>query len=438
MPPPSKSKLLTPEYIAEVKATCAHRGLLLDLFAEMTMVRGKMASCPFHEDRRPSVSVTADQGLWKCHECDRKGTAIDLLMLAREMNFRDAVLYLADRLAIPRPDDTTEDAARRREVVKREVKQFVLDKPAEEPLSWDDQFAAYQGFMDAINEVDGAAEENGRKWLAEKRGIPCAIQDRCGRFVLLTAKVSRQVHDMLRGSDQRDLFQAAGILGATSQSLTWYDDTVLLFATDPEREHVVHLRGRQLAANVVSRYLAPHTHGAMINGVLRKPRQVMFGLPQALEAARTKRPLLIVEGAIKAMGAVLHGFHAIAINNTPGFQDAASVDGQAQARMLTDVMKYLRGVEVIVVPDYEQNWENRSPEYQAVRRAEYEEKDKKHTPEWDSPPKRLVGLQKAWELARWLAAHGIKASAQEIPDLIGPGKVGLIGDRWIKDWDEIE
>lgn len=437
MPPPLKSKLLSREFIDLVKDSCAQSGLLLELFEELTFVRGKMAPCPLHDDRTPSVSVTAAQGLWKCHSCGKGGTAIDLLTLAKQMNFRDAVLTLAERLRIPAPEDTTADAVRRRAAAQREVHKREKDTPAEEPLSWADQIAAYQGFLDAIRQVDGSAEANGQQWLADKRNIPVSIQDRCGRFLLVTAQTSRKVHDLLRADPQRDLYQAAGILSSTSLCLNWWDDTLLLCATDPDLDQVVHLRGRQLGKNAYPRYLAPHAKGCVIDGVRRIPRQVVFGLPQALEASRSKRPLLVVEGAIKAMGAVRHGYHAIAIGSRPGFEDAAAVDAQIQAQMMAAIMRHLRGVEIIVVPDYEQNWDERTPDDQALQRAEHAKKIDPKPAEWECPPKRQVGLQYAWELARWLAAHGIKASAQEIPDLIGPGKIGLIGDRWIKDWDEI-
>lgn len=44
-------------------------------------VRGRMAKCPLHEDRSPSLSLfTGRDGKerWKCHACDVGGDALDL------------------------------------------------------------------------------------------------------------------------------------------------------------------------------------------------------------------------------------------------------------------------------------------------------------------------------------------------------------------------
>lgn len=41
-----------------------------------------MASCPFHEDRNPSLSIHQDEGVWMCHQCGERG---DLAYLANRL-----------------------------------------------------------------------------------------------------------------------------------------------------------------------------------------------------------------------------------------------------------------------------------------------------------------------------------------------------------------
>lgn len=41
-----------------------------------------MATCPFHEDRTPSLSIHQDEGLWMCHQCGERG---DLQYLANRL-----------------------------------------------------------------------------------------------------------------------------------------------------------------------------------------------------------------------------------------------------------------------------------------------------------------------------------------------------------------
>jgi DNA primase len=39
----------------------------------------RMACCPFHGDKTPSMSVKVDDGTWYCHPCKMGGGVIDLL-----------------------------------------------------------------------------------------------------------------------------------------------------------------------------------------------------------------------------------------------------------------------------------------------------------------------------------------------------------------------
>ncbi|MFT3855694.1 MAG: toprim domain-containing protein [Ilumatobacteraceae bacterium] len=58
---------------------------------------------PDHDDVHPSVTVTVDRrGVerWRCWSLGHGGTAIDVLYHARDLTFRDAVDYLADRAGI--------------------------------------------------------------------------------------------------------------------------------------------------------------------------------------------------------------------------------------------------------------------------------------------------------------------------------------------------
>jgi DNA primase len=52
-------------------------------------------SCPFHEDRTPSLSISEAKGLWHCFSCERGGDGLELLVKARRMGFLEAVRELA-------------------------------------------------------------------------------------------------------------------------------------------------------------------------------------------------------------------------------------------------------------------------------------------------------------------------------------------------------
>ena len=56
--------------------------------------------CPFHNEKSPSFSVSQDKQIYKCFGCGESGNVITFVMKKRNMQFVDAVKYLADRANI--------------------------------------------------------------------------------------------------------------------------------------------------------------------------------------------------------------------------------------------------------------------------------------------------------------------------------------------------
>lgn len=56
--------------------------------------RSWSASCPLHEDRTPSLSISPEKGragLWNCFSCGAGGDPLELWMRTRHMGFAEAV-----------------------------------------------------------------------------------------------------------------------------------------------------------------------------------------------------------------------------------------------------------------------------------------------------------------------------------------------------------
>ena len=63
------------------------------------------ALCPLHNDKKtPSFSVSPDKQLFHCFGCGAGGTVIHFIMAKENLDFMEAVRYLADRAGIPVPD----------------------------------------------------------------------------------------------------------------------------------------------------------------------------------------------------------------------------------------------------------------------------------------------------------------------------------------------
>ncbi|MDR0325822.1 MAG: DNA primase [Oscillospiraceae bacterium] len=74
------------------------------------------ARCPFHSEKTPSFTVTPESGLFYCFGCQAGGGPIQFIMRAENLEFSDAVRYLAGRLGLAVPEDSGDLGLR----VKRE------------------------------------------------------------------------------------------------------------------------------------------------------------------------------------------------------------------------------------------------------------------------------------------------------------------------------
>jgi len=88
---------------------------IADLFPLSELRRsgsGYLATCPWHLDRRPSLTVNPERNRVHCFVCNRGADPIAWLEDRQGLSFREAVEELARRYAIPIPEQDPEAAAR--------------------------------------------------------------------------------------------------------------------------------------------------------------------------------------------------------------------------------------------------------------------------------------------------------------------------------------
>ena len=67
------------------------------------------ACCPFHNEKSPSFSVSADKQFYHCFGCGAHGTVIGFLMQYEKMEFLDAVADLAQRAGLELPREAKKE-----------------------------------------------------------------------------------------------------------------------------------------------------------------------------------------------------------------------------------------------------------------------------------------------------------------------------------------
>jgi DNA primase len=86
--------------VAEVRAAVD----MVDLVSQYTPLRRSGARytgrCPFHDERTPSFSVNAVDKLYHCFGCGKGGDAISLVRELEQLDFAEAIAWLADRFHV--------------------------------------------------------------------------------------------------------------------------------------------------------------------------------------------------------------------------------------------------------------------------------------------------------------------------------------------------
>ena len=56
--------------------------------------------CPFHNDKKPSMSVSPTRGIFKCFSCGAGGDALNFLVRIQNREYKDVILELAEKYGI--------------------------------------------------------------------------------------------------------------------------------------------------------------------------------------------------------------------------------------------------------------------------------------------------------------------------------------------------
>jgi DNA primase len=81
---------------------------IIELASQYTTLRQRgrkhVGLCPFHTEKTPSFTVDGEKGLYHCFGCGVGGDVFTLVMEKENLNFPEAVKYLADKYHIPVPE----------------------------------------------------------------------------------------------------------------------------------------------------------------------------------------------------------------------------------------------------------------------------------------------------------------------------------------------
>ena len=102
---PSCFVAIPEEDVARVRAATDIVALIGEHAGLKRQGRRFVGLCPFHEEKTPSFSVNAEEGIYYCFGCQASGDAITFVRATEHLDFVEAVRRLADRAGITITED---------------------------------------------------------------------------------------------------------------------------------------------------------------------------------------------------------------------------------------------------------------------------------------------------------------------------------------------
>lgn len=134
------------EWLQELKRKCDLVSIASNYLRLEQKGRRFWACCPFHNEKTPSFSIDAEDGIYYCFGCKESGDVIKFVEKMENIEFYDAVKLLADKAGMQLPElETSEEAGKKQKLKARLLEALSLaQKHYEENLYNKDAYEAQQ------------------------------------------------------------------------------------------------------------------------------------------------------------------------------------------------------------------------------------------------------------------------------------------------------
>ena len=251
--------------------------------------------CPFHPEKTPSFHVSPEKGMFHCFGCGAHGDAIGFFMQKENLDFIAAVEALARECGVEVP----------RESSPRELASAPLTAVLR---------AATAHFMGELAKSEKTLEYVRQRGIGEETASAFRLGFAPPGWERIVKKLGRE--------HSPKILVEAGLARASEEGRVYdyFRDRLMFPILSPRREPL-GFGGRALGDDAAKYLNSPETP------LFHKSR-VLFGLPQAIEAVRQTRRVIVVEGYMDVVGLFENGIR----NGVATMGTAAT---EAQAAVLT-------------------------------------------------------------------------------------------------------
>lgn len=248
---------------------------IVDVVSGYTSLRKRgttyVGLCPFHQEKTPSFTVSADRGLYYCFGCGEGGDVVTFLEHMENLSFAEAIEQLADRfgVALEYEEGATRDVSRR----DREARLLLLLEKAA---------VFYERFLWETEKGRVAREYLQKRGLGEEICRTFRVGFSPDEWRGLSGRAAKQ------GFTDRELEEAGLVVRQGGRAYDRFRGR-LMFPLVDHRGRVLGFGGRTLADETPKYINSPE-------GPVYRKGQLLYGLYQARKAIAQADEVVVVEG----------------------------------------------------------------------------------------------------------------------------------------------
>jgi DNA primase len=305
----------------------------VDLVEEIGLVvalqksgRAFKGACPFHNERTPSFFVFIESQTWRCFGCHEGGDIFTFVEKHQGIEFRDALLYLAEKAGV-----TVDDFGGRDPQEEREVQ---AHKERLRKLNEDAQLWFHQALL-------RSREASGARGYLQERGINSEsvmsfglgyAPDRWDGLSSYLLGLGYTGDELITGGLARAREPEVG--ETNGRGIYDYFRNRLIFPIRDTRGRVIGFGGRILGDGQPKYLNSPQT-------ILFEKNTVLYALDMAREAIKQEKQVIIVEGYVDALIAHQYGTK----------QTVACIGSAITEKHIQQLKKLTRQVTLALDPD---------------------------------------------------------------------------------------
>ncbi len=244
--------------------------------------RNLKCSCPFHSEKTPSCVIYQDNGSFYCFGCGAGGDVITFIMKIENLDYIEAVKFLADRSGIAMPESDYDDSS-----ANEKKRLLEMNK------------AAAKFFYSNLKTPDGKV---GLRYLIEKRGLKPETIKKFGLGIATNHWTALKNHMLALGYSEKELIKASLLNEKNGRTFDFFVNRVMFPIFD--------LRGNVIAFS--GRTLDPESKGMKyLNSretSLYKKSRTIFALNFAKNTSVKTKSLILCEGNVDVISLHQAGF----------------------------------------------------------------------------------------------------------------------------------